>query len=300
MPETDKNQRLIRKSSSVKQDDQAPQPHKLKYIAVIISEIDDFYQEVFNQLELECRSRNLELLFCRHEMNNDLQLRQYERMAQHKNTLLVLFPNGPYCSWLQSNPHIDRTIIVDEAIPGAKAPQIISDDDSGMFKLTKYLIELGHKHIAHICAEDRSSGYIRHFGYRRALEAAGLKYDPSMVNNGKYQIEASMTAFEQLIKAHPEITACLCANDYSALGAMEAMRKLKITPGKDVSVTGYGNFAISEAIDLTTVDQQIRKICRQIAYMIDQYKVYGKMPPGIYPIPTELVIRGSCVSPNRK
>lgn len=297
MLETNKNKLLINNTSKLKLNNHSQKPHKLKYIAVIISEIDDFYQEVFNKLESECRARDLELLFYRHEMNNELQLRQYERAALHKNTLLVIFPNGPYCSWLQSSLHIGRTIIVDEAIPGAKAPQIISDDDSGMYKLTKYLIELGHKHIAHICADDRSSGYIRHFGYRRALEAAGLKYDPSMVNNGKYQMRASMTAFEQLMKAHPEITACLCANDYSALGAIEAMRKLKMLPDNRVSLTGYGNFAISEAIDLTTVDQQINKICRQIAYMIDQYKNNGKMPAGIYPIPTELVIRGSCVKP---
>jgi GntR family transcriptional regulator of arabinose operon len=281
------------KVSDSSQEDQLP--HKLKYIAVVIAEIDDFSQIVFNRLEVECRKRSLELLFYRHEMDNDLQRRQYERASLHKNTLIILFPNGPYCSWLQSSSHIGRTIIVDEAIPGAKAPQILSDDDNGMYKLTKYLIELGHRHIAHICAEDHSAGYIRHFGYRRALEASGLNYDPTMVSNGKFQIQASMAAFEQLLKAHPEMTACLCANDYSALGAIEAMRKLKLTPGKDISLAGYGNFAVSEAIDLTTVDQQIGKICNQAAYMIDQYRTSGKMPPGIYPVPTELVIRGSCV-----
>ncbi len=294
---------LIRNSPNFRVNDLAQEdqlPHKLKYIAVVIAEIDDFSQIVFNRLEVECRKRNLELLFYRHEMNNELQRQQYDRASLHKNTVIVLFPNGPYCSWLQTSPHIGRTIIVDEAIPGAKAPQIISDDDNGMFKLTKYLVELGHRHIAHICAEDRSSGYIRHFGYRRALETSGLKYDPSMVNNGKFQIQASMIAFEQLLKAHPETTACLCANDYSALGAIEAMRKLKLTPGKDISLTGYGNFAVSEAIDLTTVDQQTGKICNQIAYMIDQYRNSGKMPQGIYPVPTELVIRGSCVSPEQK
>ena len=274
-------------------------PHKLKYIAVVISEIDDYSQIVFNRLEVECRRRDLELLFYRHEMDNDLQRLQYERASLHKDTLIVLFPGGPYCSWLQSSPHTGRTIIVDEAIPGVKAPQIISDDDNGMYKLTKYLVELGHRHIAHLCAEDRSTGYIRHFGYRRGLEDSGLKYDPTMVNNGKFQIQASIAAFEQLLKAHPEITACLCANDYSALGAIEAMRKLNLTPGKDISLTGYGNFAVSEAIDLTTVDQQTGKICTQIAYMIDQYRSNGKMPQGIYPVPTELVIRGSCASPKR-
>jgi DNA-binding LacI/PurR family transcriptional regulator len=294
---------LIRNSPQFKVSDfnhEDQLPHKLKYIAVVIAEIDDYSQIVFNRLEVECRKRDLELLFYRHEMDNDLQRRQYERASLHRNTVIVLFPNGPYCSWLQNSPHINRTIIVDEAIPGAKAPQIISDDDNGMYKLTKYLIELGHRNIAHICAEDRSTGYIRHFGYRRALEAAGLKYDSTMVNNGRFQIQASITAFEQLLKAHPEITACLCANDYSALGAIEAMRKLNLTPGKDISLTGYGNFAISEAIDLTTVDQQTGKICNQIAYMIDQYRNSGKMPQGIYPVPTELVIRGSCVKPKQR
>lgn len=274
-------------------------PHKLKYVAVILAEIDDFSQVVLNRLEVECRMRNLELLIYRHEADNELQRRQYERASMHRRTLLALFPGGPYCSWLQNSPHIGRTILVDEAIPGAKAPQIISDDDNGMFKLTRYLIDLGHRHIAHLCAEGCSSGYIRHFGYRRALENSGLKYDPTMVNNGKFQMQASAAAFEQLLKAHPEITACLCANDYSALGAIEAMRKLGLTPGKDISITGYGNFAIGEAIGLTTVDQQIGKICNQIAFMFDQYRNQGRMPAGIYPAPTELVIRGSCASPAR-
>ena len=67
---------LIRNSPNFRVNDLAQEdqlPHKLKYIAVVIAEIDDFSQIVFNRLEVECRKRNLELLFYRHEMNNELQ-----------------------------------------------------------------------------------------------------------------------------------------------------------------------------------------------------------------------------------
>jgi LacI family transcriptional regulator len=153
---------------------------------------------------------------------------------------------------------------------------------------------MGHRKIAHVSSESKTTGWNRIRGYRKAVKELGLIDDPSLLENGSFLPEPSSFALEKILKANPDCRACVCANDNAALGAMSFLRKSSRMPGRDFSIVGYGNFDISEALELTSVDQQVDAISRQIMFLIDEYRAKGKMPAGIYTIPTELKIRNSC------
>ena len=55
----------------------------------------------------------------------------------------------------------------------------------GGYMATRYLLDLGHRDIAHIVGlPDHNDAIERHHGYRQALVSAGIEYDPSLVIQG--------------------------------------------------------------------------------------------------------------------
>lgn len=60
-------------------------------------------------------------------------------------------------------------------------PTILLDDAKGAYLLTKYLIDTGHRQIAGVFKADDSQGAERHKGYVKALQEAGMSYQPELV-----------------------------------------------------------------------------------------------------------------------
>ena len=129
---------------------------------------------------------------------------------------------------------------------------------------------------------------------KKLLAPLPIEYDPELVGNGSFNAELSYNAFEHICKNHPDITACVCANDYSALGVMKFIKQHSKNIGKDFALAGYGNYDISEYLELTSVDQKVELMIKQIFCLIEQYESSGSMPACNFKISTELKIRESC------
>ena len=95
----------------------------------------------------------------------------------------------------------------------------------------------------------------------------------------------------RLLDQHPELTAVFAVNDFTALGAMIALRKRGLEPGRDVAVVGYNDVDIAPAAELTTVrcphDQMESIALRQLLDLVQ-----GRSAHSIRLSP-ELVVRGS-------
>ena len=267
---------------------------QLKSISVIMEKADDYFSQILNLCADFCKRKKLQLRFYSHNSDMEQCQSHYEAAQQEEDTILIVFPPGLGCQWLKFHSALPRTLIVDEMIPGLECPQIMSDDTEGMFRLVKYLIGLGHRKIAHVGAESKSSGLLRHKGYIKALRESGIEYIPALFGNGEFNSELSYNAFQHIMQNNKDITACVCANDYSAIGVMKYLRKQDIIAGKKFSLAGYGNYDISEYLELTSVDQKVDLIVKQIFCFIEQYENSGSMPSGNFIIPTELKIRESC------
>ena len=58
---------------------------------------------------------------------------------------------------------------------------VFTDDEEGAYRATRYLLELGHRRIAHLGAAELLPGMRRRRGYERALREAGILFDPALV-----------------------------------------------------------------------------------------------------------------------
>lgn len=180
-------------------------------------------------------------------------------------------------------------------------PNIIVDDVEGAYLLTRYLISLEHRNIIGIFKIDDTQGTARHKGYIRALEEAGIKYNPDNVisfhTEDRDKKPAAMV--EQFLKNKTAMDGIICYNDQIALEVIKVLNRYGIKVPEDISVTGYDNSVIAEngPIKLTTVSHPKEQLGKMAAELLLE-KLNGvtdqdsNVPRVVAP---ELVIGKSCM-----
>ena len=145
--------------------------------------------------------------------------------------------------------------------------------------ITKYLIDLGHKHIAGVFKADDTQGQNRHKGYVRALQEAGMPYDPDMVV-WFYTEDRKIHPYEgiQNIAKNKELDAVVCYNDQNAMGVIRALEALDLKIPEDVSITGYDNFYMANQSDfrLTSIAHPQEKLGEMAAELLIDLIVNGE------------------------
>jgi DNA-binding LacI/PurR family transcriptional regulator len=148
-------------------------------------------------------------------------------------------------------------VLVNSRHLGLAVDSFLPDNFTGAAMAVRYLIKNGHKHIIHLSDMRRETIRMRHLAYRTTLEESGLEYDPALVvrttDVGASEAYDAMKKF--LANYPPEFSAIFCANDFSAIGAMKALREAGLNIPNDVSIVGFDDIAIAEFTDppLTTV-----------------------------------------------
>lgn len=146
------------------------------------------------------------------------------------------------------------------------------DDHVGARLATQHLLDLGHRRIGMISAHAWSqSAEPRLAGYRAALEASGVTFDPSLVVQGDtnkhagYSEEAGAESMGKLMALENRPTAVFASSDVQAFGAWSYARDNSLRVPKDVSLLGYDNLKLSRFLDLSTVDQKMHEVGRLAA-----------------------------------
>lgn len=177
---------------------------------------------------------------------------------------------------------------------------IIMDDVQGGYLLTKYLIELGHKHIVGIFKIDDTQGTARHKGYIKALREAGIPYDPDFVITFHTEDRAKKPAamIEQFVKEGRNMDAIVCYNDQIAVEVIHVLDSYGIHVPDDISITGYDNSIIAESgnIKLTTVSHPKEKLGEMAAELLLEKinHVPDKDSKVSRVVAPKLVVRDSC------
>lgn len=185
-------------------------------------------------------------------------------------------------------------------------PNIIMDDVMGGYKLTSYLISLGHKKIAGIFKNDDIQGKMRHKGYTKALQEAGLLYDPDLVTwfHTEDRDVKPAEAVRQMIADGTEFDAIVCYNDQIALEIIGVLTEGGLKVPDDVSITGYDNsfIAMSGPVKLTTIAHPKEKLGEMAAeLLLEKIKKIPDSESHVKRvIEPELIIGDSCIDRNKK
>lgn len=156
---------------------------------------------------------------------------------------------------------IDRlntpVVALGEAIDGHSSFCI--DNAQGGEMAVQHLVELGHTNIAYVgdrLLKDYPSPVTqgRYEGAQRAAVAAGL--NPNLPNiPGGFTMSGGRHAFEQLLQLEQRPTAVFCASDEMAVGVISGALGHGLSVPHDLSVVGFDNHDMAEAVGLTTIGQ---------------------------------------------
>lgn len=111
------------------------------------------------------------------------------------------------------------------------------DNEDMAREATLRLIAEGHHRIAlQLLSRDDQSSALRLRGYFSALADGHLPQDPCLVGYDDFTMAASESFFERMLDLPIPPTGLICANELGLLGAISALRKRNLAPGRDVSL----------------------------------------------------------------
>lgn len=178
---------------------------------------------------------------------------------------------------------------------GYKGLFVGTDNARAAEQATHYLLELGHRRIAHVTLSDGGiSARTRMQGYRRELARAGLPQDQRLELAAPQTIEGGRGVARQLLAQKPRPTAVFAFNDLQAVGVLLGLRDAGIEVPREMSVLGFDGIDIGEVVypPLTTMAQPIDEIGRLGATMLIDALAAGPQQRR-HLLPAALVVRGS-------
>lgn len=170
-------------------------------------------------------------------------------------------------------------------------PCVLPDDRSCQRELVAKIIQSGHTRIGFLTLDTSIPAAVeRSKGYRDALKAANLPFDPALVTMGyemgneRDSVFLSASIDRLLVQPEPPTVIC-CGNDEMALRVYGLLRTKGMRVPEDISVAGFDNYrAIAETLfpPLTTVELPYldmgRMAARELLAMID-----GTEPKNSFP-----------------
>ena len=145
-------------------------------------------------------------------------------------------------------------------------PQTITDDVTGGRLATEHLLSLGHRRIgfvgdtAHRMSATSlgfSSSQHRLSGYRQALAAAGVGYDPGLVRRGPFGPANAEALAAELLALPDRPSAIFAASDTQAMGVLTAADRCGIAVPGQLSVIGFDDIESAALLGLSTVRQPL-------------------------------------------
>jgi LacI family transcriptional regulator len=133
-------------------------------------------------------------------------------------------------------------VLLDCFVEDRQIPSVVPDEFGGGFDATKYLLEKGYRRIGYIndsYVTPASVGRLE--GYRAALDAFGVSFNPDWVCCGVSKQDGGYRCAQQLLQLENRPHALFCFNDRMAMGAYDAIRKLNFKIPQDVAVVGFDN-----------------------------------------------------------
>jgi DNA-binding LacI/PurR family transcriptional regulator len=191
------------------------------------------------------------------------------------------------------------SVILEHDLPAQHC--ITLDDLEGGHLGTRHLLSLRHERIGLIWRTPSSAtSSLRFTGYRQALEASGVGFDPGLVVESGPGQEAGYCAMQHLLGLANPPTAVFTHNDVLAIGAIHAIRSVGLSVPGDVSVVGYDDTVTSAYLGppLTTVKFPKQEMGDRAAHMILQLAQHrDALPARTLTLPVELMVRASTEPP---
>ncbi len=278
-------------------------------VGVIVGDTNDpYFSALVRGIEDIAREHGYIVIVCNSDRIPEVELTYVKTLLSHRVDGLVFAGGGLIDAAYLKEMHalIDRmekrgvgvVTLSEHLFPSY---QVCYDNCAAARDMTNYLIGLGHRDIALISGPSGlNATRLRVEGYRQALEAAGISFEPARVASGNFRYQGGIHAVEVIAASNSWPTAILASNDESAIGAMVALKQYGVRIPEDISLVGFDDILATQYVDppLTTVRVPLQEMgamgMRQLLRVLNGEKVER-----FYQLAHQVVERKSASQPPR-
>jgi LacI family transcriptional regulator len=228
--------------------------HQTGTLALVLTDITNpFWTTVVHGVEDAASQSGYSVILCNTNESNEQENQYVNVMLQRQVDGILL---APVCSGSGEGPVrlIQRqkvpVVVLDRRLSGVSADTVRCDSVQGAYDLTRMLIECGHRSIVLLSGPDNvSTATDRVMGFQRAIEDAGLVFDPEMVRYGQFTVQSGFDLAKQLVAQGSVPDAIFAGNNFLAVGALRALRMSGLRVPEDVSLVGFDDLPADLLID---------------------------------------------------
>lgn len=267
-------------------------------IGVVVSELrNPFYPEALDEVGAALASEGLRMVLFNTDAGEGAAL---ETIRQRLIDGVVFTSGSSRSAALQEAVAVDAPfVLLNRSVAGLAGDQVTSDNAAGAAAVAAHLVDAGHRRIAflggHDPSGDPSTVAERRAAFAAALERLGRRLDPSLTVFGGLGFRSGADGIERLLALPDPPTAVFCANDITAIGALETARARGVDVPGALSIVGYDDIEAAgwHSLRLTTVRQPLDRMARRAVELLVS-RIADPARPGRHErFPADLVVRAT-------
>ena len=234
-------------------------------IGVLVSEKyvsvgDSFYWEMYQHVAYAASKRQSATMI--EILENDGPVENLPRMLGERTSdgiLVIGWMSHDYIKMLIDNIRVP-IVLLDFQYSDLPCDAVISANYIGGYKITKYLLERGHRRIGFVGSVRANENIMdRYFGYRKGLAEYGIPLRQDWILEDRV-IETGDMLHIELPGELPE--AFVCNSDLAASKLYDALQEKGMRVPEDVSVIAYDNYLHGHkfAGELTTYNVDMKRM----------------------------------------
>ncbi|MCA0320290.1 MAG: LacI family transcriptional regulator [Proteobacteria bacterium] len=274
-------------------------------LGLVVGDITNpFFSDLFAAVEDAAAARGHLVLLCNSSEKVEREEAHLKMLRSQRIDGLILAPTGAVSmnrAALLAQLEVP-VVLVDRAMDGLGYDAVVLDNRRAAFEATSHLVAAGHRRIALINGPDVvRTAADRLAGYREALLAAGIAFDPGLVRDAGFQEAPACRAAVDLLRADVPPTAIFATNNLMTLGTIRALADLGLKCPEDVSIVGIDDLPWADSVSprLTAVAQPVRAIGETALNILLDRVTGSRLGPGTVTVMApRLIIRRSCGTPS--
>ena len=185
-------------------------------------------------------------------------------------------------------------VFVDRPASHLDADSVISDNSGGAHAAVRHLLDHGHRRIGFLGdLLSISTAEARLHGYTRALDAAGIALDETLIRTELRDPDAAARAIDDMLALPDSPTAFFTAQNLLTIGGARALRRAGRQ--REIALIGFDDIPLADMLDpaISVVAQDPQAIGRAAADQLFR-RLDGDTAPAVHlVIPVPLIARGS-------
>lgn len=252
-----------------------PPPAKPIFVAAVFPFVHDYPQVEYLRGIRSALPDQYNLLLC--ETHNDPHREaQYLRRMQHEADGILCYPTCEPRNTAILQRLLDSgkpVVCVDRLPEGVQCDVVMTDNYRSSLEGLRYLVEAGHRTIAHFTDDALyvSSIRERYEAYLQAMQQAGNEDLSALVRffplhesiKLDYLVQAMYDALFTLLHSPHPITAVFCLHDYYMVAVLEACDRMGIAVPEELEVL---SFADAPPL-MTRVTRSVHRLVQQVYEM---------------------------------